>query len=115
MPCWEDIAMGNAGRNRPGPGPEEPRPAQSRRVEGPGMVALLTLPLRVPVEAVQARPRRAETVARGNLSETYEVKGKMLCRVPVAQDVHDCACGGVLSQRLNESLFCRTCGRDGSV
>jgi hypothetical protein len=73
------------------------------------------LPLQVPVEATHPGPRGAETVSRGNLSDAYEVKTKMLCRVPVAQDVQYCACGGVLSQRLNESLFCRTCGRDGSV
>lgn len=37
-----------------------------------------------------------------------------LCNVPVSNDVLYCRCGGILSQRFNESLFCRTCGQEGT-
>jgi hypothetical protein len=115
LPCLEDSAMRKTGRNRPGPAPEGRRLRQIREPEEVGMGTLLTLPLRLPVQVTQGRLRGAETVSRGDISEAYKVKGKVLCRVPVAQDVRYCDCGGLLSQRLNESLFCRTCGRDGSL
>ncbi|MDP3940335.1 MAG: hypothetical protein Q8R92_19640 [Deltaproteobacteria bacterium] len=49
-----------------------------------------------------------------DISENLEVTGKFICKVPVGNDVLHCGCGGVLSQRFNESLFCRTCGKEGS-
>lgn len=49
-----------------------------------------------------------------DISENLEVTGKFICKVPMGNDVLYCGCGGVLSQRFNESLFCRACGKEGS-
>ena len=45
--------------------------------------------------------------------EDRNVTTGFLCNVPVSNDILYCSCGGILSQRFNESLFCRTCGQEG--
>ena len=49
-----------------------------------------------------------------DLGDDQDVTMQFLCKVPVPNDVLYCRCGGILSQRFNESLFCRTCGREGA-
>lgn len=49
-----------------------------------------------------------------DLGDGQDVTTQFLCKVPVSNDVLYCRCGGILSQRFNESLFCRTCGQEGA-
>jgi hypothetical protein len=46
--------------------------------------------------------------------EGRNVTTGFLCNVPVSNDILYCSCGGILSQRFNESFFCRTCGQEGT-
>jgi len=64
-------------------------------------------------------PSKANPQASGRINppdmreESYGAgTSRFLCRVPVANDVRYCRCGGVLSQRFNGSLFCRNCHRE---
>ena len=49
-----------------------------------------------------------------NLDGDQDVTTQFLCKVPVSIDVSYCRCGGILSQRFNDSLFCRSCGQEGT-
>jgi hypothetical protein len=42
----------------------------------------------------------------------YRVTERLLCRVPVANDVRMCPCGGVFSDLFNGRSLCRGCGRE---
>jgi hypothetical protein len=115
LPGLEGIAMTKLARNIPGSIGKAIRTDVSREAAHHEGGSLLTLPLQAPVDGKALRPFAHQTVAPVNISKVFEVKEKLHCRIPVAKDVQYCACGGVLSQRFNEALFCRTCGRDGSV
>jgi hypothetical protein len=42
----------------------------------------------------------------------FHVTERLVCRVPVANDVRLCACGGVYSDLFNGRSLCRGCGRE---
>ena len=119
MPGLEEIAMASF----KGKGPRPTRlegdhfPDRGEALDLPVTFAPLTLslPLHEPAESIERLPVPADCPPARNILEEYRVTDRFLCRVPVAKDVQYCPCGGVLSQRLNESLFCRRCGRDGSL
>jgi len=88
-------------------------------VARPGLARLTVLAHPQPSPAViDAHPPLPPSAAGGafviDISEDLEITANFLCKVPVSNDVLHCTCGGVMSQRLNESLFCRTCGKEGS-
>jgi hypothetical protein len=68
------------------------------------------------LHAVLAEPPREASreryIAVEDTADAYRVTPRYLCRVPVANDVKRCICGGVFSQRLDGANFCRRCGRD---
>src|SRR5512145_1759802 len=47
-----------------------------------------------------------------DVGEAYRVTDRMLCRVPVANDVRLCGCGGLYSDLFNGRSLCRGCGRE---
>ena len=47
-----------------------------------------------------------------DVGESFRVTERMLCRVPVANDVRFCRCGGVYSDLFNGRSLCRGCGRE---
>ena len=72
--------------------------------------------LHLELQPVLAGPPReasgARRIAVEDTADAYRVTSRYLCRVPVANDVKRCQCGGVFSQRLDGANFCRRCGRD---
>lgn len=82
----------------------------------------LTAPLQEMARIVPHAPAAGEAAARLapggviviDLGENMDVTAQYLCKVPVSSDVLHCGCGGVLSQRFNESYFCRSCGKEES-
>ena len=42
----------------------------------------------------------------------YRVTERLICRVPVANDVRVCPCGGVFSDLFNGRSLCRGCGAE---
>lgn len=94
-------------------------PASARTPGGEGSQLSLRMahPQPAPGGGAAAQPLpsgAANGVFVVDISEDLEITGKFVCKVPVANDVLYCNCGGVMSQRFNESLFCRTCGKEGS-
>ncbi len=76
--------------------------------------ALRELPLHdasVPGKPVGGSPA-AWVIVPEDLGSPFEVTGRMLCRVPVANDVRLCGCGGVFSDLFNGRSLCRSCGRE---
>ncbi len=69
----------------------------------------LVLYIEEPMLPRRPRPRPSARIDPTDVGEVYRVTSRFLCRVPVANDVRYCRCSGVLSQRLNGSLFCRRC------
>jgi len=76
--------------------------------------ALRELPLHaasVPGKRVGGSPAVCVIVPEDH-SAPFQVTGRMLCRVPVANDVRLCGCGGVFSDLFNGRSLCRGCGRE---
>jgi hypothetical protein len=69
----------------------------------------LVLYIEEPIAPRRPRSRPSGRMDPPSAEEAYNVTSRFLCRVPVANDVRYCRCHGVLSQRLNGSLFCRRC------
>jgi hypothetical protein len=94
------------------PRSERRGPARQDDLQSIEIVGLreLELPLRTADVPREARgPRR---IGVEDTADAYRVTSRYLCRVPVANDVKRCRCGGVYSERLDGADFCRSCGRD---
>jgi len=90
--------------------PGKGRPA-SPRDPGPVPESRPVLDITLPLEELRGEVTPALVLADEDPDVTaqYLITDEWQCREEIAKESNCCACGGVYSQRLDGSSFCRSC------